>query len=358
MFTTDSIPIVNPTGNDEEYSALSGVAGPAAKESLWLIHGLGRCWEDWSPILSDLTATWHVHAAEDLGEDHGLPQNPYRSRVATARIRVAEGDSAGALALLDEAERRYFGDFSPDVRPIAALRARMWIWEGQLTEAAGWARERGLRSSDDVSYLHEFEHITLARTLVARGQRARAEDDLASAVDLLARLLGAAEAGGRIGSVIDILVTQALAHHARGDATAARAALVRALDLAEPEGYVRIFVDEGRPITALLRLAASGADASPYARRLLAVTASTEAAPVRQPLIEPLSERELEVLRLLESDLDGPGIARELTVSLPTVRTHTRNVYAKLGVNSRRAAVRRAAELGLLTRGEGRRPTA
>ena len=303
-------------------------------------------------------ATWHLHAAEDLGEDHGLPQNPYRSRVAMAGIRAVEGDTVGALALLDEAERRYFGDFSPDVRPIAALRARMWIVAGQLPEAAGWARERGLRPSDDLTYLHEFEHITLARTLVARGPRARAEDDLGSAIDLLGRLLAAAEAGGRTGSVIDILVAAALAHHARGDATAARAALVRALDLAEPEGYVRIFVDEGRPMTALLRLAASGADASPYARRLLAATASTGAAPVRQPLIEPLSERELEVLRLLESDLDGPDIARELSVSLPTVRTHTRNVYAKLGVNNRRAAVRRAAELGLLTRGEGRRPTA
>ncbi len=127
--------------------------------------------------------------------------------------------------------------------------------------------------------------------------------------------------------------------------------------LAEPEGYVRVFVDEGPPMAALLKLAAKQPSAPGHVRRLLAAVVTAEGRPpVEQPLIEPLSERELEVLRLLESDLDGPDMARELTVSLATVRTHTRNIYAKLGVNSRRAAVRRAAELGLLSRTRDRRP--
>ena len=109
----------------------------------------------------------------------------------------------------------------------------------------------------------------------------------------------------------------------------------------------------------LLKLAVKQPNASSHVRRLLAVVVTGEGrTPGEQPLIEPLSERELEVLRLLESDLDGPGMARELTVSLATVRTHTRNIYAKLGVNSRRAAVRRAGELGLLSRTRDGRTTA
>ena len=159
--------------------------------------------------------------------------------------------------------------------------------------------------------------------------------------------------------MIEILVVQALARRARNDVPGALASLERAVALAEPEGYVRVFADEGPAMAGLLRLATQQRDASGYLRRLLAATVTPAArAPADQPLIEPLSERELDVLRLLESDLDGPDIARELTVSLATVRTHTRNIYAKLGVNNRRAAVRRAAELGLLSRARDGRPTA
>jgi LuxR family maltose regulon positive regulatory protein len=305
-------------------------------------------------------ASEHLGQSRALGEENGLPQNPYRSRVAAALIRLAEGDPDGALELLDDAARRYDGDFSPDVRPVAALRARVLIAQEKLTEAWAWARHQGLTAADDLDYLHEFKHITLARLLVAEGIRDRSDERIASASGLLERLLEAAEAGGRAGSAIDILVVQALANHARGDQAGALAWVDRAVALAEPEGYVRTFIDEGPPMMALLKLAAKDRNASSYVRQLLAastVAGSVETA-VAQPLIEPLSERELEVLRLLESDLDGPDIARELTVSLPTVRTHTRNIYSKLGVTNRRAAVRRAAELGLLSRTRDRRPTA
>jgi LuxR family maltose regulon positive regulatory protein len=164
----------------------------------------------------------------------------------------------------------------------------------------------------------------------------------------LERLLRAAEQGRRTGSVIEILVLQALTHQARGDIPAALASLRRALTLAEPEGYVRIFADEGPPMASLLRAAAKLRIAPSYVRRLLAAVNKTgDSTPVSQGLIEPLSERELDVLRLLGTDLGGPDIARELIVSLNTVRTHTKNIYAKLGVNNRRAAVRRARELDL-----------
>ncbi len=145
---------------------------------------------------------------------------------------------------------------------------------------------------------------------------------------------------------------QAMARQARGDRRSAMAAVDEALLLAEPEGQVRVFLDEGPPMTTLLTAVTQEGRAQAQARRLLdSVTPEPSPAPTtpsQAGLVVPLSERELDVLRLLRSDLDGPDIARELMVSLNTMRTHTKSIYAKLGVNSRRAAVRRADELGLL----------
>jgi LuxR family maltose regulon positive regulatory protein len=268
-----------------------------------------------------------------------------------ARLREAEGNLPGALDLLNEAERLYVSDFFPNVRPVPALRARVWIAQGRLGEALGWAREQGLSVDDDLSYLREFEHITLVRLLLARHEGERAEPSLHEATRLLERLLLTAEDGRRTGRVIEILVLRALAHQALEDIPAALGFLERAVTLAEPEGYVRVFADEGPPMAVLLRAAAKQGTRQDYVRRLLAAVNKTEhGSPREQALIEPLSERELDVLRLLGTELDGPAIARELMVSLNTMRTHTKNIYAKLGVTSRRAAVRRAAELGLLPR--------
>jgi len=302
-------------------------------------------------------ARQHLQSSRDLGEHLGLAQNPYRWCAAMARIREAEGDPVAALDLLDEAERLYVSDYFPNVRPIAAQKARLWIVAGRLDEALGWAREAGLSAKDDLSYLHEFEHITHARLLLAQSVRDRAGESMQRAKEFLERLMEAAEAGGRSGSLIEILLLLALAHQARGDLPAARPPLERALSLAEPEGYLRIVVGEGDPMAVLLRDAAKRGFAPPYVARLLSVLGEVEDRPpaasagqTDQALIEPLSERELVVLRLLASDLDGPDIARELVVSLNTIRTHTKNIYAKLGVHDRRAAVRRAADLDLLSR--------
>jgi LuxR family maltose regulon positive regulatory protein len=275
----------------------------------------------------------------------------YRLCIAEAGIKEAQGDLTGALDLLDEAERLYVRTPLPDVRPIAALKARGWVRQGKLTEALGWAREQGLSAEDDLSYLREFEHITLARALLARARNERTERSIDEAIGLLERLLQAAEEGDRTGSVIEILVLQALAHQVRGDIPAALGPLERSLTLAEPEGYVRIFVDEGPHMTVLLEAAAEHRIALNYVSQLLTASGETEdRTTARQDLIEPLSQRELEVLRLLGTDLSGPEIAGELVVSLNTVRTHTKNIYAKLGVSNRRAAVRRAEELGLFSR--------
>jgi LuxR family maltose regulon positive regulatory protein len=296
-------------------------------------------------------ATQHLLHSQELGEHTGLPQNRYRWRVAMARLWEAEGDLRGSLDLLNEAESLYVSDFFPNVRPVPALRARVWIAQGRLGEALGWTREQGLSVDDNLSYLREFEHITLARLLLARYQGERAERSTHEADRLLERLLLAAEAGGRTGRVIEILVLRALARQALGDVPDALGFLDRAVTLAEPEGYVRVFVDEGAPMTSLLRAAAKQGTRRDYVRRLLtAASRIGRDGPTEQALIEPLSERELDVLRLLGSELDGPAIARELMVSLNTMRTHTKNIYAKLAVSNRRAAVRRAAELNLLPR--------
>ena len=303
-------------------------------------------------------ATQHMLSSKELGEHLGLPQNRYRWRAAMARIRAAQGDLDGALDLLHEAERLYVGDFSPNVRPVAASKIRLWVAQGRLGEAIGWVRAQGLSTEDDFSYLHEFEHITLARVLLARNKRDRAGHTMLETMGLLTRLLHAAEEGERMGSVIEILVLLALAHQTQGDTPAALAPLERALTLAEPEGYVRIFVDEGPPMAQLLLGAAARGFMPGYTGKLLAAfrveqpensgQSALPAMPTAQPLIEPLSQRELEVLRLFNTELSGPEIARELVIALSTLRTHTKGIYSKLNVDNRRAAVKRAAELNLI----------
>jgi len=309
------------------------------------------------------TAMQCLLTSESLGELAGMPQNPYRWRAAMACIRQTQGDRDGAVSLLEEAERLYDGNFSPNVRPIATRKVRVWLAQGRLREAMGWVREQGLSDEDELSYLHEFDHITLARVLIAQYKNVRVEGDLHAALGLLERLLQAAEEGGRNGSVIEILLLQALAHQAQGDQPRALGSLERALTLAEPEGYVRSFVDEGEGIRLLIldfkfaieKSARNGVHPlSGYVDILLSAFPQMAATPKeskiknqKSEIVEPLSERELDVLKLLRSELSGPEIARQLIVSLNTLRTHTKNIYNKLGVNNRRAAVHRADELDL-----------
>jgi LuxR family maltose regulon positive regulatory protein len=291
----------------------------------------------------------HLDVNHRLGDHIGLPQNPYRWRVAMARLREAQGDLDEALQLLDEADRVYNGDYNPNVRPVPAVRARLQLRRGELDEVEAWARERHLSPDDELSYLREYEHVTLARLLLARHHSERDARALEDALELLGRLLAAAQDGGRVGSVLEVLILQALAHQGQNDMDAALGALQRAVRLAQPEGYVRLFAEEGATMAALLKALPKQATVTGYVRRLLAATTRTKHRPARgKALVEPLSDRELDVLRLLGTDLDGPDIARALSVSLSTVRTHTRNIYAKLGVTSRRAAVRQAHDLNLL----------
>jgi LuxR family maltose regulon positive regulatory protein len=289
----------------------------------------------------------HIDAGRRYGDELGFPREPYRWRIVQARILQAHGDIEAALPLLDEAERLYLSEFSPDVHPVPAIRARMLIAHGRIREARAWAQRAGLSPTDELSYVREYEHTTLARLMLAEPSDGGL-DLLPAALALAERLLGAAEQGHRNGSRLEILVILALARHAAGDMAGAFAVLDGAIEIAEPEEYVRAFLDEGPQMTRLLKAAARRPGAAAYLQELVRASTGAQRPLVSQGPVDPLSERELEVLRLLRSDLDGPGMARELVVSLNTLRSHTKNIYAKLGVGSRRAAVRRAEELDLI----------
>jgi LuxR family maltose regulon positive regulatory protein len=282
--------------------------------------------------------------------------------VILARIRQAQGDHAGAMAAVEDAQR--VGP-SPDVvdlfNPAPAARARLLLANGQLTEAAGWAQERGLDADDPPSYPREREQLLLAQLLLAQGEPARARR-------LLTRLHAAAAAQQRIGSLIEVGTVLARALAACGDQPGALAALAEALALACPEGYVRVFADEGMALATLLdQLIASRHGGAPlaadvpaeYLGRLRAAfrpgdaravpTRATAAAEVAAPgPAEPLTGRELQVLALLAAGASNQQIASELVVALETVKTHVGHILGKLGAANRTQAVARARALGLL----------
>jgi LuxR family maltose regulon positive regulatory protein len=297
----------------------------------------------------------HLERAAALGEGAAMTESRYRWFVAMGRVADAEGDPQEAITLLDKAQQLYRPGFFPDVRPIAAMKARVWIAQGKLSEAADLARERGASATVDAGYLSEFDDLTLVRLLIAQHREHTDTGAIDQAVRLLDLLHAAAETSGRAGSLVEIRMLQALAQDAQGHRSQALESLGRAWAGApEPDGYVRLFLDEGPPMMELLRDAEHAGLPGDHARRLLSHSADRdgEATGARQPLAspsaEPLTERELQVLRLLDSELSGPQIARELFVSHNTLRTHTKHIFTKLEVTTRRAAVRRARERGLM----------
>jgi LuxR family maltose regulon positive regulatory protein len=301
------------------------------------------------------TATQLLLTSQALGELAALPQNPYRWRAAMARIREAQGDLDGALDLLEEAERLYNGAFSPNVRPVATRKVRVWLAQGRLNEALDWARQQGLSAENELSYLSEFDHITLARILLACHQHDRADASIAEIMKLLERLLKDAEEGGRKGSAIEILILQALAHQAQGDLPAALLPLQHALALAEPQGYVRMFLDEGSSMMQLLREASAREIMPDYTGKLLAAFEAEKRKSEDKPdlppariLIESLSQRESTILQLIAQGLSNREIGERLFLALDTIKGHNRKIFDKLQVHSRTEAIARARELGLL----------
>jgi LuxR family maltose regulon positive regulatory protein len=306
------------------------------------------------------SARRHLESAADRSRRTAVTESLFRSFVAAALLARADGDTVAALDHLDQAERLYRPGFFPDVRPIPALRARLRISAGDLWAAADWAREREVSADDPADHLREFDHLTLVRLLLAE-HRVHPDRGSADAVlVLLDRLRKAAQASERAGSLVEIRVLTALALDAQGRRSQALTTLADAWVLApEPESYLRLFLDEGTPMVGLLRAAARDPGVGHHARRILALTTSDRegatgaARPGSTPLADPLSEREQQVLGLLGSELSGPDIARMLFISPNTLSTHTKHIFTKLGVSSRRAAVLRARERGLLPPASG-----
>ncbi|WP_426227584.1 LuxR C-terminal-related transcriptional regulator [Pseudarthrobacter sp. DSP2-3-2b1] len=311
----------------------------------------------------DLTgAKRHLEVASAFVSQGPMTESRYRWFVAGALVAQDEGQPDRALGYLDQAEELFRPGFFPEVRPVPAIKARVWTREGNLAEAARWARRAGIAVTDRADYMQEYNHLTLVRLLLAEHRAHPDTGAAADAVDLLDRLLAGATGSGRAGSVVEIRMLQALVHDVLGQRRQALEALGSAFaGSPEPEEYVRLFLDEGPAMTGLLREAMRAAPeaatndggAAAQAQRLLTLAAPQQPQPARPDGpppsdVDPLSERELQVLRLLDSELSGPEIARALFISHNTLRTHTKHIFTKLGVTSRRAAVSRARGRGLI----------
>jgi LuxR family maltose regulon positive regulatory protein len=282
------------------------------------------------------------HVTEGIARCRQLSENePLASGFVTlAWIRQACGDQAGALAAMQEAER---SAPSPAVanllNPVPAQRARLLLAQGDVAAAARWASSSGLDVDDKASYLRQQEHLVLVRLLLARAEPG-------PALALLDRLHEAAAGQGRTGNVIEVLALRALALAAAGSPAQAVDVLREALTLGRSQGYVRVFADEGAAMTSLVARV-DGVPAG-YLARVQRACGLPGRVAARQPLVDPLTGRELEVLALLAAGTSNQGIADQLVVTLDTVKKHVTHVLAKLGAANRTEAVARARQLALL----------
>jgi LuxR family maltose regulon positive regulatory protein len=327
---------------------------PIAEEAL---IGLGELWREWNDLEAasrctlegiELARRWRWPAA-------------IVGYITLARVRQAQGKAEEANALMEKAHYLAIEYKATDMDDlgVAMYQAQIQIVQGDLEAAERWVKERGLgqgidpaeldRQDDYVSFhIRKYEYLVYARVLIAQGHADRA-------LPLLEAVLARMEQQGRTRLVIETVLLKALAWQTQGDTAQALIALTRALSLAEPAGFVRLFVDEGLPMARLLHEAAARGVAPEYVARLLAAFPQLETPAYYAPghaeqfqLVEPLSERELEVLQLLAAGLSNPEIARRLYVAVSTIRSHTKSIYGKLGAHRREEAVQRARELGLL----------
>lgn len=280
----------------------------------------------------------------ELTESGGFTSYLLAGYARLIEIYLARRDLEAASRTFATAERlAQIHDYPYMAGVLAGLQVRLWVAHGDLTAAREWLRGLVLGPAASVDLALEARYLAAVRALLATGQTGEA-------LTLLAQVMAAAEENGRTGRLIEILVLQALAFQAQDDMKRSLAFLKHALTLAEPQGYVRTFVDEGEPAARLLRRAVVEGIVPGYAGRLLAALEESRqhAPPATQTLVEPLTEREREVLRLVAAGLSNPEIARELVIAVSTVKSHINHIYGKLGVKNRMLAIDRARAVGLL----------
>lgn len=338
--------------------------------------GMGDLHREWNDLD---TADEYLTQAMELRPGAGTTDAEYVTLgyLALARVQHARGESGRVhqtlMAFIDLAQRRGFVPHL--VTRARAVEAQLALASGNLGAAITWAEASGLHPDDDISFPLEAEYLVLARVWLARSGSNAASDFLLQALHLLERLMADAKQKARRSSELEILIVRALALQAQGKGSAAQAALVRALELAAPEGYVRRFVDEGPAMRAMLQALNAGAiaNAPNYIALLLAAfggeqkaeaetlpsgfgefvptpPAVSHSASFHSGLVpqEPLTERELEVLRLIATGQSNAEIARSLVIAVSTVKTHTNSIFSKLGVANRTQAVAHARDLQLL----------
>ncbi|UCG24910.1 MAG: helix-turn-helix transcriptional regulator [Chloroflexota bacterium] len=327
-------------------SLVQEMAGRRSPMSGWLQVELANLLYEYN----DLEAAYH-HLQEGISVARPWSHLAalLAGHIGLARLRATQGDWSGAFDALDELAE--LGQINPEavVPTVESFRARLCAAQGNVKAAGLWAETTGLHVDGELSYPREEESIVLARVLMA-------QEKWDSALRLIGRLLSATESGGRWGRVIELLILQALAFHAQDRLNEALDSLARALTLAEPQGYARIFVDEGESMAQLLYRAAAHGITPGYTGELLAAFQDVNSIPgaesiAREPksgIVEPLSARELEVLDCLTEGLSNREIAQRLTISLTTVKTHNRSIYRKLDVNNRTQAVARGKALGII----------
>jgi LuxR family maltose regulon positive regulatory protein len=310
---------------------------------------LGSILCEWNDLDEGIRLLNKAIEMSELGRD---PVMLASCQLGLIRALMYRMDLAGAVKLIENINERA-GDFALPpwiTNAISALNVFFWLGSGNLDAAFQWARERGLRIDDKLDASHEVEYMALAHILMVQNKH----DEAAR---LLGRLIENATAGDRVYMIIEMRLYRALAFMLKADTAAALAELKSALALGEPGGFIMIIVSKGKPVADLLEEivavkkrdhdAAKAGFSLSYAKKLL--SAFKAGAPQKiEGLMDPMSERELDVLHLIAAGLSNREIAEKLFISLNTVKTHTKNINSKLAVNSRTKAVARAKELGLI----------